>query len=71
MMIQIFSNALEGRCYLEQLKQRSRETGKEVEAAVSQIIEKVRVKGDEAVREYSLRFDGGVPEQLEIGREEM
>ncbi|WP_195975428.1 histidinol dehydrogenase [Hydrogeniiclostridium mannosilyticum] len=70
-MIQIFSNALEGRCYLEQLKQRSRETGKEVEAAVSQIIEKVRVKGDEAVREYSLRFDGGVPEQLEIGREEM
>lgn len=70
-MIQIFSNAAEGRQYLGQLKQRSRETGKEVDTIVADIIDHVRQKGDAAVYDYSMRFDGGVPEKLEIDRAEM
>lgn len=57
--------------FIRQLKQRSESSNRRVEAAVTEIIETVRAKGDEAVREYTLRFDGGVPECLEIPKEEM
>lgn len=57
--------------FIRQLKQRSESSNRRVEAAVTEIIETVRAKGDEAVREYTLRFDGAVPECLEIPKEEM
>jgi sulfopropanediol 3-dehydrogenase len=34
---------------------------------VSEIIEEVRTRGDEAVREYALRFDGWMPDELPLG----
>ncbi|WP_062105751.1 histidinol dehydrogenase [Bacillus niameyensis] len=37
---------------------------------VKDIIENVRVKGDEALREYMLKFDGSVPENLVVSEEE-
>lgn len=38
----------------------------DVSAAVSEIIENVRLRGDAALLEYCARFDGGAPETLEI-----
>ena len=43
----------------------------DVSGPVREIIENVRVRGDEALREYCGRFDGGAPESLEVTPEEM
>lgn len=59
------------RMLINQIKSRSCETDRKVSAAVSEIIYAVRMGGDEAVREYTEKFDGAVPEKTEIGREEM
>ena len=59
------------RAFLEGLKSRSQEADKQVVEAVSQIIENVRVRGDEAVREYTLKFDGKLPPAVEVSREEI
>ena len=59
------------RMLINQIKSRSGETDRKVSAAVSEIIYAVRMGGDEAVREYTEKFDGAVPEKTEIGREEM
>lgn len=60
-----------GRDFIRQLKQRSESSNRQVEASVAEIIENVHKNGDAAVREYTLRFDGSVPENMEIGKEEM
>jgi histidinol dehydrogenase len=44
---------------------------RDVEDAVREILEDVRRRGDTAVREYSVRFDGYAPEQAFVSREEM
>ncbi len=59
------------RMLINQIKSRSGETDRKVSAAVSEIIYAVRMGGDEAVCEYTEKFDGAVPEKTEIGREEM
>ena len=59
------------RMLINQIKSRSGETDRKVSVAVSEIIYAVRMGGDEAVREYTEKFDGAVPEKTEIGREEM
>lgn len=56
---------------LNSLQERSSEVDKQVTATVSTMLERVRREGDCAVREYTLKFDGSCPEQVEIGREEM
>ena len=43
---------------LQQLEQRSGEVDRRVTAAVTDILEQVRTRGDEAVRELTARFDG-------------
>jgi histidinol dehydrogenase len=60
-----------GKQLIAQLKKRSRKSNPEIERAVAQIIEDVRESGDAAVREYTIKFDGAVPEPLEIGAEEL
>ncbi|MDR0851542.1 MAG: histidinol dehydrogenase [Clostridiales Family XIII bacterium] len=42
-----------------------------VEATVKKILKDVRLRGDDAVRAYGLKFDGFVPDRLEIDREDM
>ena len=59
------------RAFLEGLKSRSQEADKQVVETVSQIIENVRVRGDEAVQEYTLKFDGKLPPAVEVSREEI
>jgi histidinol dehydrogenase len=60
-----------GRNFINQLKMRSENSNQKVESAVTDIIENVRQNGDKAVSEYTLRFDGSIPEKLEISKEEM
>ncbi|MGN0442563.1 MAG: histidinol dehydrogenase [Acutalibacteraceae bacterium] len=64
----------DGKAELELLKEienRSEKTNKDVTAAVSEILANVKARGDEAVREYTIRFDGKAPEKTEISKEEM
>ncbi len=56
---------------LEQLAARSGEVDRKVTAAVEEILEAVRLGGDEAVREYTRRFDGVDAPLRRIGREEL
>jgi len=60
-----------GRDFIKQLKLRSETSNKKVETAVADIIENVRQNGDKAVCDYTLRFDGSIPEKIEISKEEM
>ncbi len=55
--------------FFERMRSRSRETKNNVAEAVEKIIEAVRVRGDEAVREYTMKFDRRCPETFEVGRE--
>lgn len=51
---------------LNSLRQRSGETDKKVTASVTEILDNVKSRGDEAVREYTMKFDGRCPEQMEV-----
>ena len=42
----------------------------DVTAAVTEILAAVRQRGDSALRDYSEKFDGGAPKELEVSREE-
>lgn len=53
----------------EKMRSRSVETDRAVTAAVSEIIEAVRTRGDEAVREYTVKFDKRCPDAFEVPRE--
>lgn len=55
--------------FLKELERRSGETDKKVSEIVSEIIETVRTGGDEAVKAYTKKFDGNLPEYYEVPRE--
>ena len=57
--------------FLAQVRERSNSTNKDVTAVVSDIIENVRTRGDDAVREYTIKFDGKAPESFEIPKDEL
>lgn len=56
---------------LRDLRKRSGETDKKVTASVTEILEDVRTNGDAAVQEYTRKFDGRCPEQLEVTKAQM
>ena len=56
---------------LSALRQRSGEVDKKVAQTVAEIIENVRLNGDKAVEEYTLKFDGKLPPSIEVSREEI
>ena len=56
---------------IENLKKRSGETDSKIVDIVSSIIQGVKENGDEAVREYTVRFDGAVPRKTVIEKEEL
>lgn len=71
-MIQIAkADGFSERKLLEQLKLRSGEIDRTVTAAVSDILFNVQQYGDTSVREYTMKFDGSVPENPEISKEEL
>ena len=56
---------------IAQLKERSGEVDKKVTLAVTDILENVKMNGDKAVLEYTIKFDGKAPEKAEISKEEI
>lgn len=57
--------------FLANLRERSRNTNKDVTATVSEIIDNVMKNGDAAVREYTIKFDGKAPENVEVSKDEL
>lgn len=57
--------------FIELLKKRAQNSDKNVIPTVSQIIENVRENGDDAVREYTVKFDGNAPVKTEISPDEI
>ncbi|MGC8961419.1 MAG: histidinol dehydrogenase [Candidatus Bathyarchaeia archaeon] len=55
---------------LEQLKRRSLMEISEISDKVMEIIDEVKRRGDEALREYTLKFDGAEIRDLKVGDEE-
>lgn len=56
---------------IENLKKRAGETDQKIVDIVSTIIKEVKENGDNAVREYTVRFDGSVPKKTVIEKEEL
>lgn len=56
---------------INQLKARSGEIDRKVTSAVTDILNNVKQNGDDAVREYTLKFDGHMPSKFEISREKI
>lgn len=56
---------------INQLKARSGEIDRKVTSAVTDILNNVKQNGDDAVREYTLKFDGHMPSKFEMSREEI
>ena len=69
MIKKIYANGTDEVNFLKELKKRSGEKSKKVEQTVSEIIENVKENGDKAVKDYTLKFDGSLPEYYEVPRD--
>lgn len=56
---------------IESLKKRAGETDQKIVDIVTTIINGVKENGDDAVREYTVRFDGSVPKKTVIEKDEL
>lgn len=56
---------------IENLKKRAGETDSKIVDAVTSIINAVKSEGDTAVKEFTAKFDGSVPEKMIITKEEL
>lgn len=56
---------------IENLKKRAGETDAKIVEIVTNIINSVKEQGDEAVREFTVRFDGSVPKKTVIEKDEL
>ncbi|PWM23017.1 MAG: histidinol dehydrogenase, partial [Oscillospiraceae bacterium] len=65
----VIADGVQEKEFFEQMRRRSRQTRQDVARAVEEILEEVRLHGDEAVRRYTLQFDRRCPEQFEVDRE--
>ncbi len=63
------SDAAEREAFFELLDKRSGETNERVTAAVTEIIANVKAGGDKAVKDYTLKFDGSLPQYYEVPRD--
>ena len=52
--------------FLKEVEKRNGETDKKISEIVSDIIDNVKENGDKAVNEYTLKFDGKLPEYYEV-----
>ena len=68
-MKRIYANGTDEVLFLDELKKRSGETNKKVSEVVTGIIDDVKENGDEAVKRYTLKFDGSLPQYYEVPRE--
>lgn len=56
---------------IENLKKRAGETDEKIVEIVTTILNEVKKNGDDAVREYTVRFDGGLPKKSVIEKDEL
>ncbi len=56
---------------IESLKKRAGETDAKIVEAVTTIINSVKEQGDDAVREFTARFDGMIPKKTVVSKEEL
>ncbi len=52
--------------FLKEVEKRNGETDKKISEIVSEIIDNVRENGDKAVKDYTLKFDGKLPQYYEV-----
>lgn len=57
--------------FVRQLMQRAGEKDQQVDKIVEDILEQVRLHGDTAVREYTEKFDGHAPQNMEVSQKEI
>ena len=67
----VFADGKAEEVLIAQLKERSGEVDKKVTLAVTEILENVKMNGDKAVYEYTVKFDGKAPEKAEISKDEI
>lgn len=65
----IFADGKSEEEFFAQVEKRSGETDKKVTATVSEIIETVKNGGDNAVKAYTEKFDGKLPQYYEVPRD--
>lgn len=68
-MKKIYADGIAEAEFLADLKKRSGETNKKVEEVVREIIDNVKENGDNAVKNYTLKFDGNLPQYYEVPRD--
>ncbi|MGN1138659.1 MAG: histidinol dehydrogenase [Ruminococcus sp.] len=71
MITTVIANGKDEYSFIETLKERSVSGAKDVTGIVQDIIENVKLNGDKAVEEYTVKFDGKAPENIEITKDEI
>ena len=66
MIRKIIANGKDEVAFLKEVEKRNGETDKKVTEIVSEIIDNVKENGDNAVQDYTLKFDGKLPEYYEV-----
>lgn len=69
MIQKIIANGTDEKNFLKEVEKRNGEKDKKVGEIVIEIIETVKNGGDNAVKDYTLKFDGKLPQYYEVPRE--
>lgn len=69
MIQKIIANGTDEKNFLKEVEKRNGEKDKKVGEIVSEIIENVKNGGDRAVKDYTLKFDGKLPQYYEVPRD--
>lgn len=69
MIKKIYANGTDEKLFLKEVEARNSETDKKIGEIVAEIAETVKNGGDKAVRDYTLKFDGKLPEYYEVPRD--
>ncbi len=71
MITTVIANGKDEYSFIETLKERSNSGAKDVSDAVKEILNNVKLNGDKAVYDYTVKFDGKAPESVEISGSEI
>ena len=71
MITTVIANGKDEYSFIESLKERSQSGAKDVSSIVKDIIDNVKLNGDKAVYDYTVKFDGKAPDRVEISKEEI
>ncbi|MCI5904136.1 MAG: histidinol dehydrogenase [Oscillospiraceae bacterium] len=69
MIKKIYANGTDEKNFLKEVEKRNGEKDKKVSEIVGEIIENVKNGGDKAVKDYTLKFDGKLPQYYEVPRD--